>query len=286
MKKQKPITLLGAHVSGAKGLHNAISIGEELDCNTIQLFTRNNRQWAFDSLLPEEINSFTELQKKSPIKTVVSHASYLINLGSPNKIVATRSRKALNAELTRCQQIAIPYLVLHPGARLESNESDCIDQIAEQLSTSLNLVPGSCTILLENMAGQGSTIGNSFEQLAIIRSKVSIPERIGMCFDTCHAFAAGYKFTDKESYEALWKEFDTIIGLNHLKVIHLNDSQKGFASHIDRHADIGSGEIGLEAFRLIMNDKRFIEVAKIIETPLSSLKDHRRNLEVLRKLMA
>jgi len=285
MKKNKSQTLLGAHVSGAGGLQNALLIGEELGCNTIQIFTRNNRQWAFDSLTPEEIAPFVEQQKESPIKTVVSHASYLINLGSPNKIVAARSKKALTAELVRCQQLSIPYLVLHPGAHLESPESLCIEQIADSLTKIIEQTPGPCVILLENMAGQGSSIGSSFEQLAQIRSLAIPKERIGICFDTCHAFAAGYNFTNSDSYKALWKEFDAIIGLELLKAMHLNDSQKELGSHVDRHANIGKGKIGLEAFHLIMNDSRFENIPKIIETPLTSLEDHRRNLEILRKLI-
>lgn len=285
LPKEKNHTLLGAHVSAAGGLYRAIDIGEDLGCNTIQIFTSNNRQWSFSELKENEIAAFIERQKESKIKIVVSHASYLINIGSPTKTVALRSKKALNAELTRCEQLSIPYLVLHPGARLDSDESTCIKNIAINLQESLEKTPGKCIILLEIMAGQGSSIGGTLEQLASITDLISYKSRIGICFDTCHAFAAGYDFTTQETYDNFWLEFDKVIGIEKLKAIHLNDSLKPKSSHIDRHADIGKGEIGLEAFRLIMNDKRFIKVPKIIETPQSTIADHRRNLQTLRKLI-
>ena len=279
------IPFLGAHVSAAGGLYKAIDIGEELGCTTIQIFTANNRQWAFNDLTENEIAPFIEQQKESQITIVISHASYLINLGSPTKMVAARSKKALKAELMRCEQLSIPYLVLHPGSRLESDEETCIKAIATSLQAILEEVPGQCMILLEIMAGQGSSIGSTLEQLAAIQALIHLKKRIGICFDTCHAFAAGYDFTTPESYKDFWNTFDRIIGLEHLKAIHLNDSQKAKGSHVDRHADIGKGAIGIEAFRLIMNDKRFANIPKIIETPLTSLDDHVRNLQVLRKLI-
>lgn len=278
-------TLLGAHVSIAGGLHNAIDIGTDLECNAIQIFTRSNRQWAFDLLDEAEAQAFKEAQKDSPIKAVVSHASYLINIGSPKPLVRNRSLKALIAEYTRCTQADIPYLVLHPGACLESDEATCIGQISDLLSQTLAAVKSPTKILLENMAGQGSCIGKNFEQIAQIRSLTEQNKKIGVCFDTCHAFAAGYDFTTEKSYNDLWNSFDKIIGLNHLCAMHLNDSQKERGSHIDRHEDIGQGKIGLKAFRFIMNDERFRGIPKIIETPQSSPADHIRNLRVLKKLV-
>jgi len=285
LSDKKTTPLLGAHVSAAGGLYKAIDIGEELGCTTIQIFTTNNRQWSFDELAESEIAPFIERQKESHISIVISHASYLINLGSPTKLVAARSKKALKAELMRCEQLFIPYLVLHPGSRLESSEETCIKAIAASIQESLEEVPGKCMILLEIMAGQGSSIGSTLEQLAAIKELIASKNRIGICFDTCHAFAAGYDFTTPETYKEFWNTFDHIIGLEHLKAMHLNDSQKAKDSHVDRHADIGKGAIGLEAFRLIMNDKRFINIPKIIETPLTTLNDHVRNLQVLRKLI-
>lgn len=278
-------TLLGAHVSIAGGLHNAIDIGVDLECNAIQIFTRSNRQWAFDRLDEDEANLFKEAQKNSPIKVVVSHASYLINMGSPKPLVRNRSLKALIAEYTRCTQADIPFLILHPGACLESNEASCLTQIADLLSQTLQTVKSPTKILLENMAGQGSCVGKTFEQIAQIRAQVEEKGKIGVCFDTCHAFAAGYDFRSQKSYNELWETFDKIIGISHLHAMHLNDSQKELGSRVDRHEDIGQGKIGLKAFSFIMNDVRFRDIPKIIETPQSSPADHIRNLNVLKKLV-
>lgn len=276
--------LLGAQVSIAGGLENSIKEGVELGCTAIQIFTRNNRQWSFNVLSDEEVAVFRREQKNSPIKIVVSHASYLINLGSPKKEVLARSLRALTAELTRCHQLKIPYLVLHPGSCLNLETDSCIQQIASYLTQALEQVDGSVTIVLENMAGQGSSIGHTLEQLAAIRQAVPHKKHIGFCFDTCHGFAAGYDLRTEKNYHAFWAQFDSLIGLENLKVVHLNDSKKALNSHIDRHEDIGKGEIGLQAFRFIMQDKHLAKIPKIIETPVERLADHMRNLTILRKL--
>ena len=284
-KEKKGETLLGAHISGAGSLHRALEIGKELGCNTIQIFTRSNRQWSFNLIDEGEVVLFLETKKKTGLTSVVSHASYLITLGSPKRATHANSVRALRAELRRCEQLELPYLVLHPGARLDSPMETCLKKISAGLSEVLEDVPGSCMILLETMAGQGSTVGATFEELAVIRDQVADKKRVGFCFDTCHAFAAGYSFTSSEDYQACFKEVDRILGLIHLKAFHLNDSVKGLGSHVDRHEWIGKGKIGISAFSHLMNDPRFIDHPKIIETPLSTYRDHVRNLQVLRNLI-
>lgn len=286
MKITKKNPLLGAHMSISGGVKNALISGESIGCTAVQLFTANNRQWSLKTINKNDVQEFLEHKKTSPIQIVVSHASYLINLGSPNKDVAEKSIRALEAELQRCDQIGVPYTVIHPGASLGTDESKCLDRIAKNLSTALENSPGQCMVLLENTAGQGSNLGYNFEQLATIMKNTSPKKRIGVCFDTCHAFAAGYDFRDKKSYNTLWKDFDSIVGLEHLKVIHLNDSKKECGSRVDRHEHIGEGKIGKEGFKHIMNDNRFIDIPKILETPKEKdLKDDVKNLATLKKLV-
>ena len=279
--------LLGAHMSIAGGLHNAITTGESIGCTVIQLFTHSNRQWALKPLSQEAIKQFHDASKNSSIKTIIVHASYLLNIGSSNSQTRTKSTQTLREELERCEQLKIPYLVLHPGSAINSTPEECIAHIAEQLNIVFEQVPGSSMILLENTAGQGSAVGSTFGQLAAIIKNVHHKARIGICFDTCHAFAAGYDFSTKKSYTDMWTHFDHIIGLDRLKVIHINDSKKGLNSHVDRHEHIGQGQIGIEAFTLIMNDKKFAQVPKILETPKDSDNKHDiENMNILKSLMS
>lgn len=284
MRAQRPL-LLGAQVSAAGGVVNALAEADELQCAAIQIFTANNRQWSFKLLDDEDVAAYRERYQKKPL-VVVAHATYLINLGSPKKLVAKKARKALLFELMRCEQLGIKQLVVHPGSCLDSSEDVCVQQIAELLDEVLaDPASGTCMILLENTAGQGSSIGHTFEQLATIRVLCHHKQRIGFCFDTCHACGAGYVFSDKKTYAAMWREFDRLIGLEHLKAMHLNDSERPCGSRVDRHIDIGHGALGLEPFRLILNDPRFADIPKIIETPREKRADHARNLAVLRSLV-
>lgn len=276
--------LLGAHVSISGGLHRSIERAKELACTTMQIFTRNNRQWSFDRLSDEEATLFKHAQQHSPIKIVISHSSYLINIASPDSIIRNRSLKALQAEIERCHQAQIPFVVLHPGACMRSTEVSCVKQIGIGLSEALQNTPQDVAILLENTAGQGSSIGHTLEQLAAIYDATTEKERLGFCFDTCHGFAAGYDFRTEELYIKFWKNFDKILGIKNLKALHLNDSKKEYNSRVDRHEDIGKGKIGIDAFRFIMQDRRFMAIPKIIETPMETMADHARNLEILRKI--
>lgn len=276
--------LLGAHVSAAGGSVHALEEGLALGCNVLQFFTANNRQWSFKLIADDQVHEYRTQFKKTSFKVMI-HAVYLINLGSSNKDVLVKSKKALLFELGRCEQLRIPYLVMHPGSRINLPETKCLEQIAALLDEVFDEAGGSCHILLENTAGQGTSVGHMFEQLATIRMLSKHKRRLGFCFDTCHAHAAGYCFTDEKGYHAMWNHFDSVLGISHLKAMHLNDSERECGSRVDRHAGIGKGTIGFEAFRLLLNDKRFEMVPKVIETPRESFDDHVRNLAVLRKLV-
>jgi deoxyribonuclease-4 len=282
-KKHK--LLLGAHMSIAGGLEQAIIRGESIGCTTIQIFTKSNRQWFAKKISQDESHLFHEKINKSSIQLIVAHASYLINLGSPHTIINKKSVKAVIQELERCELLKIPYLVLHPGSGLHLSEKECIDLIAKNLNTIFEQALGETVILLENMAGQGSSVCHKFEHIADIIKQSSFEKRLGVCFDTCHAFAAGYDLRTAISYEKTWQKFDDIIGLNRLKVIHVNDSKKDLNSHIDRHENIGEGKLGLEAFKLIFNDKRFFDIPKILETPKDSLDDDVMNMTKIKEIL-
>lgn len=286
MNKQTPRLLIGAHVSISGGLEKAIQQGEELNATTIQIFTKSNRQWHAKNITQEEANRFNQVLQQSSINPVVAHATYLINIGSANPEIEKKSVQAVLQELDRCQMLTIPYLILHPGSHTQTNETECLDRIARNLQYILDSTNSSTSILLEIMAGQGSSVCYTFEQLAYILDKITAKKRIGICFDTCHAFAAGYNFSTPQQYEAMWHTFDTTIGLDKLKVLHINDSKKERGSHVDRHEHIGKGKIGLEAFRLIFNDPRFFDIPKILETPKGSLKEDKINMTILTGLLS
>lgn len=279
---------LGAHMSIAGGFKNALISGEQLGCTAIQIFTASNRQWMASKIYEHQVETFLSIKKKSPIQCILSHASYLINLGSPNRSVSHKSIHALKEELTRCHMLEIPYVVIHPGAHLDSDEISCIERIATHIDEILDTMGGACHILLENTAGQGSTIGHRFEQLASIRDKIDHKQWVGFCIDTCHAFAAGYDFRREEDYQTMWHEIDKTIGREQVKALHLNDSKKPFGSHIDRHEDIGKGSIGLIGFTHIMNDHKLLHIPKLLETPHTStnlLDNYSRNMETLKNLI-
>jgi deoxyribonuclease-4 len=269
------------------GVFNALLYGQELDCTTIQIFTKNNNQWKAKELTPEDLKEFFENQKKTKIAPVIGHNGYLINLASPKEEVYKKSMESMLTELKRAELLRLPYLVMHPGSHLGSGEREGIKKIVRSLNRLHQKTKGfKVKILLETTAGQGSSIGYRFEHLAEIIEKVKEGERLGVCYDTCHTFAAGYDFRTKKAYQATFKEFDNVIGLLRLKAIHVNDSVKDLGSRVDRHEHIGEGKIGMEGFRLLMNDKRWEKIPKILETPKEegTGKDVR-NLDVLRSLI-
>lgn len=263
----------------------AIERGESIGCTAIQIFTKSNRQWHAKSISPEEADAFRQAWKNSSISSIIAHASYLINIGSPDKSIEHKSITALDIELERCTQLGIPYLVLHPGSHSSSDTDECLDRISKNLDHLL-AKNQNCSILLETMAGQGTNIGNSFEQLAQIIKNSKYKQHLGVCLDTCHVFTAGYDLSTEKGYHLMWEQFDKIIGINKLKAIHVNDSKKELGSHVDRHTDIGKGKIGIKAFELLCNDPKFFDIPKILETPKDSLADDKRNMNTLLELLS
>ena len=260
--------VLGAHVSTSGGLDKAPENGKSLGCEAIQVFTRNQMRWWARPLSDSETAGFRDGLKECGIVATVSHDSYLINLGSPESVVLQKSLDAFADEIERCERLGIPFLVFHPGSHVGSGEAAGLQRIADSLNAVLGQKPKYKTqVLLENTAGQGSNLGSRFEHLAEILAKAENPNRLGVCLDTCHLFAAGYDLRTRSTYEATFHEFDAIVGLIRVKVFHLNDSKKNLGSRVDRHENIGKGELGLEPFRFLLNDPRFTGLPMLLETP-------------------
>jgi deoxyribonuclease-4 len=279
--------LIGAHLSVSGGVDKSFARAAELKCTAFQIFTKSNRQWQAKDLDPEEIERYLQLQEETGIIPVVCHASYLLNLGTPDDAIWQKSIDALVVELERCELLHIPYLVVHPGSHVKSGVEAGLARVSQALDIVHARLPEvQAKIALEITAGQGATLGSTFEEIAAIIAGCQQPERLVVCFDTCHALAAGYEFRTKESYEAMLDEFDRVIGLDRLKVVHLNDSQKDLGSRIDRHTHIGEGCIGLEPFSYFLNDPRLEKVPLLIETPVDNdPEDNIRNLKALLSLI-
>ncbi len=279
--------LLGAHMSIAGGVGNAFLEGKKVDCDAIQIFTKSSRQWAATPYTKEEIAQFHANKKETGIESVVAHDSYLLNLGSPDPALHKRSVAAFIDEFERCEVLGVTNLIAHPGAHVGTGETEGIKTIARSLDEVHKACPGyRATITLEITAGQGSNLGYRFEQIANMIDATHESDRLRVCFDTEHAFAAGYDIRTKEGYERTFDEFDDAIGIDRLAAFHLNDSKKEFYSRVDRHEHIGKGFIGVEAFRLLMNDKRFWGLPMCLETPKGpDLKEDRENLTLLRSLI-
>lgn len=282
MKASNHKLLLGAHLSISDGFSDAIIKGESIGCTCIQIFTKSNRQWAAKPIAQETAQQFQKQQNSSDIRTVLAHATYLINICSENTLIADKSTEALAMELERCNILGIPYLVLHPGSKGDMSENQAIKTVSKNLDKAFEHTKSNTKILLETMAGQGSSIGNSFEQLAEIINSTSNNNRLGICFDTCHAFAAGYDFRTQRTYDDMWKKFDQVLGFNLLKAMHINDSKKELGSGVDRHEHVGLGKIGLDAFKMIFNDPKLFDVPKILETPKDNgLLDDAKNIKTI-----
>ncbi|HHB91057.1 MAG TPA: deoxyribonuclease IV [Anaerolineae bacterium] len=277
----------GAHVSTAGGVSKAFQRAEDVGCDTMQIFTRNNNRWATKPLDPKEIQRWHERWKQSPVRPVVSHASYLINLASSDDPLWEKSIDAFVDELERAEALGLLGVVLHPGSPKEDGEAYGIERIAKALDICHQRTPGFKTLtLLETTAGTGKHLGYRFEQLAAMRAAVADPDRVAICFDTCHVFAAGYEIRTPEGYAETMDAFDQIIGLDLLKCFHFNDSKFDLGSRKDRHEHIGKGFIGLDGFRHIINDPRFEHVPMILETPKSKdMHEDVENLAVLRSLV-
>lgn len=281
--------LLGAHESVAGGLHLAfariLSVGGE----SLQIFTRNQRQWQAPPLTAEEIALFRRHWEEVGSLPVASHASYLINLGSGRQTLAEQSVSAFAAELRRCGSLGIPWAVIHPGSHGGAGTEAGLENVVRNLDRVFELAgeESGVTVLLETTAGQGTGLGSRFAELAWIIGESRFTERLGVCFDTCHVFAAGYDLRTEASYAATMADFDRTVGLGLLRFFHLNDCRKDLGSRVDRHEHIGRGMIGLQGFRLLLNDRRFAAHPMTLETPKGdALAEDRENLRLLRSLLA
>jgi deoxyribonuclease IV len=276
--------MLGAHVSTAGGLARAPESGRFLAAEAIQVFTRNKVQWRGRPVGKREAASFHTAVASSGVRAVLAHGSYLVNLGSPFPAALRRSRAAFLADMVRCHALRIPYLVFHPGAHMGAGERTGLATVARSLDhllergAALDVMP-----LLEVTAGQGSCLGHRFEHLAEILGQLRQPERVGVCLDTCHLYAAGYDIATPRGYEAMLVELDRHIGLGRVRAVHLNDSKLGLGSRRDRHESIGRGHLGLDTFRRVVRDPRLLSVPKVLETP-GPISRWKSELRVLRRL--
>lgn len=277
--------LIGAHMPTTGGLYKAITSGHEIGCTAVQLFTASPRQWRARPLSEEDITAFARAREETGIHTVISHDSYLINLAAPNEDILQRSREAFLDELQRAEALGIPWVVTHMGAYLDSSEEEGLRVLGESVRLLLQQTEGmKAGIALETTAGQGTNLGYRFEHLARIIEMAGGSERVGVCFDTCHVFVAGYDIRTPEAISATLDEFDRVIGLDRLKVIHVNDAKKPLGSRVDRHEHIGDGELGKETFRILLQEPRLTHIPVILETPEAE-KMHPENLRRLKELL-
>jgi deoxyribonuclease IV len=279
--------LLGAHMSIGGGVHTAIERGRSIGCTAVQMFVKNNMQWFARPLTREEIRAFCNHVQRGKLLSIFAHANYLINLAATNPQFHANSLRALAEELTRANQLELPFLVLHPGAHLGAGEEAGLEKIVGSINAVLHALPKVKTkIALETTAGQGSCLGHTFEQIAFIIDNVREPQRVRVCLDTAHVFAAGYDIGSEAAVRKMFRQFDRTIGLERLAAIHLNDSKTPRGSRVDRHEHIGKGKIGLNAFRVILCDRHFRNIPKVLETPKGrDLREDVENLKTLRGLI-
>ena len=287
---------LGAHMSIAGGLPRAVDRAAASRCDALQIFTKSVGQWRARPLPREEIALFRRRVRETGIHPVVAHNSYLINIASANEALRLQSMAALGEELDRAEALGLDGLVMHPGSYTNGSEPQGLDLIADGLRVLLRARPRARTkVLLEHTAGQGTNLGHRFEHLAYIIDRLKHSGRIGVCLDTCHLLTAGYDMCSEAGYQATFAEFDRLVGLDRIKVFHLNDSKKPCGSRVDRHEHIGKGCLGLDPFRRLLNDPRFSALPMLLETPKLETPESRRrsdvdpwdarNLRTLRKLM-
>lgn len=268
-KIEAPFPLIGAHTSTQGGLHNALLHGSEIGATTIQLFTRNQLQWESTTLQQAELDTWHHTLEVTAMKQVMSHASYLINLGSNKAYLLAKSCEAFLEEIERCLALKISYLNFHPGAATGDSALACLDRIVQSLLTFERLFQPETTLrlLIETTAGQGSVVGHSFEELAYIIDRVKTVVPIGVCIDTCHIFAAGYDIRTVDGWANTLAKFESIVGLNHLYALHVNDSMAPLGSRKDRHANLGNGAIGMDSFKAMMRHPKLHSIPKYLETP-------------------
>jgi deoxyribonuclease IV len=278
------MSLLGAHVPVAGGLDKAPANGREIAAEAIQIFTRNKMQWKAAPVGADEARAFRAAFTASGLRSVMTHGSYLVNLAALDVEILAKSRSAFVADMERCHALGIPHLVFHPGAHMGAGPDAGLNAVARSLDAILDRADGLAVMpVLEVTAGQGSCLGHRFEELLSIFDRVRAPERLGVCLDTCHLFAAGYDISTTAGYEETIDTLARTVGLEKVKAFHLNDSKKGLGSRVDRHARIGEGMLGVEAFRRIVNDPRFEGVPMVVETP-GPIEEWRKEVALLRGL--
>jgi len=277
--------LLGAHMSIAGGVSKCIDRGISIGCTAIQIFTGFNNRWTSKPIQNNDLLNYQ--RNRSRVRIIFAHNNYLINLVSNDPVKLRRSLNSMREELKRAETLKIPFLVIHPGSHMGDGEKSGMQRLAEKLNLLFDETKGSgVRVLLETSAGQGTNLGYRFEHLAEIISMINNPERIGICFDTCHVFAAGYDLRSPKLYQNTFARFDRIIGLSNIYAFHLNDSKYPLGSRKDRHEHIGRGFLGLNAFRLLLNDERFVQIPMVLETPKGTdMEEDRRNLVLLRSLI-
>jgi len=276
--------LLGAHVSISGSVDKAVDRAHDLGCTTFQIFTRNPRGWKAKPLNPKEVEEFRKKFRENGYTVAVAHMPYLPNIASPISASFKKSVNSLMEELRRTGELGLQYLVVHLGSHLGKGLDVGIKKVAEAVNTALSKVDNDVILLLENMAGQKNSVGSRFEEIRKILSLIEHEDRIGICFDTCHAFAAGYDLRTRDAVYATFEQFDEIIGLEKLKVIHVNDSKGDLGSHIDRHEHIGLGKIGSKGFRELLHHPSLRHLPFILETPVDSRGNFATNLAKLKKL--
>ena len=285
--RKSPEPLVGAHMSIAGGVALAIDRALSVDCTAMQIFVKSNMQWFAPSPFTDaDLKAFHEHPRRGGLRSVFGHSGYMINLAAANPEFAEKSRRALAEELTRADQLGLPFLVLHPGAHMGAGEAEGLAKIVAGLDAVFAALPKVKTrVALETTAGQGSSLGHTFEQLAWILEHAAHPARLCVCADTAHLFAAGYDLSTEAGARETFAQFDQVVGLNQLVAVHCNDSKSGLGSRVDRHEHLGKGKIGLAPFRFLMRDKRFTAIPKVLETPKGKeLAEDRENLAVLRSL--
>ena len=278
--------LLGAHMSIAGGLHLAFTRIQEVQGESLQIFLSNQRQWQTASLTSEMVEDFRQEWRKTNSMPVAAHDSYLINLAAPDPTTLERSVAAFAEELQRAATLGIPFLITHPGSHRGDGVEAGLQRFVQNMDRAITRSKTSTVmVLIENTAGQGTNLGSTFEEISFIINESQYSDGLGVCFDTSHAFAAGYDIRTRVTYEYTLSNFDQIIGLEKLKFFHLNDSKRPLGSRVDRHEHIGKGEIGLAGFRMLLNDQRFQQHPMVLETPKGKeLKEDKKNLKVLRSL--
>lgn len=278
--------LIGAHVSAAGGVENAPARGTAINADAIQIFTANQNQWFPKEPGEENSKEYRKAMKKELPQMTISHASYLLNMGSPEEKKLNMSRRAFLSELDRCDACGVEYVVFHPGSHMKTDEKECLSRISESLNYCLDKRPdGEVTVLIENTAGQGTNVGFRFEHLIGIIEGVEKKDRMGVCFDTQHGFASGYDIRTEKGWKETFDEFDKTVDLKWLKAFHINDSKKEFGSRVDRHESIGKGLLTMETFWCLVNDDRFTELPMLLETPVDDPSEYAVEIDLLRGLV-